>query len=56
MRALKCYCPAVRFGRGSKGLMAANVKHIDSATSVQIDYVEAAVADEAPLAKAPDSE
>jgi hypothetical protein len=36
--------------------MAADVRRIDSATSVQIDDVETAVADEAPPAEAPDSE
>lgn len=35
--------------------MAADVRRIDSATSVQIDDVETAVADEAPPAEAPDS-
>ena len=38
----------VRFGRGPKGLMAADVKRIDSAPSVQIDDVETTVADETP--------
>ena len=46
----------VRFGRGPKGLMAADVKRIDSATSVQIDDVETTEADETPPAEAPDSE
>ena len=31
----------VRYGRGPKGLMAADVKRIDSATSVQIDDLDA---------------
>ena len=46
----------VRYESGAKGLMAAYVKRIDSATSVKIDDLETTVADESPPAKAPDSE
>ena len=51
-----CNFIIVRFESGAKGLMAAYVKRIDSVTSVKIDDVETTVADEAPPAKAPDSE